>query len=140
VIGKEIIDTLSALAQRGKLDPVAVVEAARPESSPLHDRFTWDDSEAAHQFRLIEARKLIQVCVELLPGAADPSPVWVSLRQDRPHGGGYRRMVTVLSDEDLRAQLLDDALEAMEYFQQKYGALKELARVFDEMKKVKRKK
>jgi len=35
-----------------------VAEATDP-SSPLHDRFTWDESEAAHRFRLWQARALL---------------------------------------------------------------------------------
>jgi hypothetical protein len=135
-----VIAELRGLSKAGVLNPKSVVEAARDESSPLHDHFTWDDSEAAEQFRLIEARKLIQVHVELLPGAADQSPVWVSLRDDRPKGGGYRTMVSVLSKEALREKLLSDALNELEYFRQKYGQLKELAAVFAAAKAIKKKR
>ena len=136
-IDPAIVDALRSLESRGKLDPVDVVEAARDETSPLHDRFTWDDSDAAHQFRLIEARKLIQVCVEYLPGSKESSPVWVSLRQDRQEGG-YRRLVQVLSNEDKRAMLLSDALKDLGYFREKYHMLKELAGVFAAIKKIKK--
>jgi hypothetical protein len=134
-----IRQALESLAVGNKLDPVAVVEAARDKTSPLHDCFTWDNSEAAHQFRLIEARKLIQVHVEMLPGSSDSSPVWVSLTTDRNAGGGYRPLVSILSNADQRAMLLSDALRDLEYFRKKYGMLKELAAVFAAAKKVKKK-
>lgn len=134
-----IRQALESLAVDNKLDPVAVVEAARDKTSPLHDCFTWDNSEAAHQFRLIEARKLIQVHVEMLPGSSDSSPVWVSLTTDRNAGGGYRPLVSILSNADQRAMLLSDALRDLEYFRKKYGMLKELAAVFAAAKKVKKK-
>lgn len=133
-----ILSALHDLESGGNLDPVAVVEAARDEASPLHSCFTWDDSEAADQFRLIEARKLIQVQVELLPGSSDSSPVWVSLTTDRNAGGGYRPLVKVLSHADQRAMLLADALRELEYFRKKYGMLKGLAAVFAAAKKVKK--
>lgn len=36
-----------AKANHGQLLPEKVVEAARPNNSPLHNRFEWDDTEAA---------------------------------------------------------------------------------------------
>lgn len=138
MIEPAIIDALRDLSHKGILDPAAVVSAARDETSPLHDRFTWDDGEAAHQYRLIEARKLIQVCVEYLPGSKEQSPVWVSLRCDRPKGGGYRPLVNVLSKAETRRLLLEDALADLAYFKKKYGKLRELAEVFAAIRKVKK--
>lgn len=119
----------------GVLNPVAVVESARDESSPLHDRFTWDDSEAAHQYRLEEARRLIRVHVELLTPESDPSPVWVSLKSDQESGGGYRPLVRVLSNAEQREELLAQAKDDMRRFAAKYRMLKELAEVIAAMKK-----
>jgi hypothetical protein len=133
-----IIETLRQLAEGDKLNPATVVEAARDESSPLHDQFTWDDGAAAHEYRLIEARKLIAVHVELLPNAKESSPVWVSLRGDRANGGGYRTMVSVLSKRELREKLLEEAMDDLRHFQQKYHMLKELSEVFVAVRKVSR--
>lgn len=36
-----------------------IVELGEPENSPIHEQFTWDDSVAAHQHRLEEARHLV---------------------------------------------------------------------------------
>ncbi len=131
-----VLAELRGLVKDNILDPAVVVSAARSENSPLHSYFTWDDGEAAEQFRLIEARKLISVHVELLAPKSDPSPVFVSLRSDRPKGGGYRPMTHVLSRKALREQLLSDALKELEYFKNKYHMLTELAEVFAAIKKV----
>src|SRR5215471_6270125 len=48
------------LAHGGKLRPPDVVAAARPKSDILHVHFTWDDSVAAEEFRIWEARELIR--------------------------------------------------------------------------------
>lgn len=37
-----------------------VIEAATDADSPLHDHFEWNDGEAAHRFRLGQARVLIR--------------------------------------------------------------------------------
>ena len=44
----------------GRITPEAVVEDARDPESPLHDLFLWDDTEAAHQYRLSQARGVIR--------------------------------------------------------------------------------
>lgn len=49
-------------SRSGKLDPRRVVEAARSPDSPLHAYFTWDDSAAAHRWRLSQAETLIRRC------------------------------------------------------------------------------
>lgn len=113
----------------GVLLPEHVVQSAKANNSPLHSRFEWDNSVAAHQYRLWQARQLIRVCVELIPGIATPTEVFVSLTPDRDHGG-YRIVTDVLSDDGMRAQLLADALADMNLFRVKYQRLRELANVF----------
>lgn len=44
----------------GRLTPEAVVQDAKSKTSPLHDQFEWDDSEAGKQWRLQQARELIR--------------------------------------------------------------------------------
>lgn len=126
-----------AKANGGLLEPEQVVEAARAKTSPLHSSFDWKDTEAAHKWRLHQARNLIRVTVEYLGPDEDASPsrVFVSLTPDRKEGG-YRTMASVLSDAELRNQLMADALEDMKRFQLRYSALRELADVFAAMKKV----
>lgn len=43
------------------VSPELLVEDAFDQSSPLHKHFTWDNREAAHNWRLHEARSLIQL-------------------------------------------------------------------------------
>jgi len=122
-----------ATAGKGILQPSAVVEAAKPNTSPLHSHFTWDDSEAAAAWRLWQARQLISVCVEFVgpKDAEQEARVFVSLRDERGEEGGYRALISVLSEPDLRAQLLQDALAELKYFKGKYQSLKELSAVFE---------
>lgn len=52
---------LDVRARNGnELTPGAVLEAAADPTSPAHHRFTWDDTAAAQQWRLEEARRLIR--------------------------------------------------------------------------------
>lgn len=137
---KSVVSELRRLAKAsgGVLNPEAVVESARNTNSPLHSRFNWDDSRAAHLWRIHEARNLIRVCVHVIKGTDIEERIWVSLKQDRNELGGYRPMVEVLSDSTLRNQLLEEAFEEMEIFQQKYARLKELSEIFKAFRKAKR--
>jgi hypothetical protein len=44
----------------GLIEPLAVIEAARPADSPIHGEFEWDDAKASHEYRLDQARGLIR--------------------------------------------------------------------------------
>lgn len=139
----EVISTLVAIAEKnhGVLTPEAVVDHAKRDDSPLHGRFTWDDSEAAHQYRLWQARQLIRVTIKYLPNGSEtiPARIFVSLTTDRTNdGGGYRHIVDVMSDKDMKAQLLRDALDELVRFETKYAALKELADVFQAARKARK--
>ena len=126
----------------GELKPEDVVAEARIETSPLHDIFEWDDTEAAHQYRIWQARQLIRVTVTYLPNGEGKTPmrVFVSLTPDRSReGGGYRATADVLSNARMRAQLLGDALAEIDRFKAKYSALNELAEVFAALSRAERK-
>jgi hypothetical protein len=123
----------------GVLQPSVVVESARDPQSPLHSNFEWDDTQAAHQWRLEQARNLIRVVVrfEQVGDKAVPVRVFVSLSPDRKgDDGGYRLAVDVFSDAELRRQLLVDARAEMQRFRNKYQSLAELAQVFEAMDRV----
>jgi len=129
---------LERLKREGKILAADVVEAAKDEDSPLHDCFMWDNSEAAHQYRLLQARNLIRVYVVEPKGEEGPVVrAFVSLTTDRVQpGGGYRAIADVMSDEELYAQMLHDAVVQMRNIQKKYKAIKELASVWSAVDEV----
>lgn len=45
---------------RGEVTATSVLESAKRKNSPLHGCFEWDDQKAGHEYRLIQARKLIR--------------------------------------------------------------------------------
>ncbi len=139
----KVISELKRIAQKnhGLLQPETVVDEARPTTSPLHPQFEWDDSTAAQQHRLWQARQLISVCVETVEGMKDQVPVFVSLTPDRLRkGGGYRLTMDVLSSKEAKEQMLSDAHAELECFQRKYQRLRELAMVFKAIRSIRKKK
>jgi hypothetical protein len=125
--------------QHGTLRAEDVVEFARNTRTALHAEFQWDDTEAAKQYRLSQARKIIRINVQVLPTARGnvTVPVYVSLSSDRIQpGGGYRRLEDVMNDADLRQQFLDQALAEFERVRRKYQNLQELAPIFAAIERV----
>lgn len=121
---------------RKVLTAESVVDQAKSQASSLHSYFEWDNSKAAEKFRIFQARNLINVCVTMLPSEQNETRVYVSLSSDRSVSkGGYRAMIDVLQNPDLRQKMLMDALNDLETFKLKYEKLKELTLVFSAIKK-----
>jgi len=117
-----------------------VVAVASEPTNPLHECFEWDDGEAAHQYRIEQARKLIRVCVTVLPYDSKPIRTYVSMQEDRHRpGGGYRTTESVLSNNEKREKLLDQAEAEFRRWEAKYRHLTELESVFAEMNRVRNK-
>ena len=55
---KTASEAINAIAARngGRVTPEEVIDAARRTDSPLHDYFDWDDTSAAHKYRIEQAR------------------------------------------------------------------------------------
>lgn len=119
----------------GLLSPEKVLHEAEKTNNPLHNFFTWDDSVAAHQYRLEQARQMIRVCVTVIDGHPEPVRMFVSLKNDRHPDGGYRSTIEILDSQELREQLLQDALYDLKQLQRKYKNLSELVKVFEEVNK-----
>lgn len=121
------------------LRPKALVEEvkAHPKKYPnLYSWFDWNTQKAAYQYWLIQARQLL-VSVTITPRDNQPVQAYVSLKSDRTKpGGGYRQTAAVLNDDDLREELLQQALDEFLYWQGKYQTLKELGPIFTAGEKV----
>ena len=138
---REALEKLALLDENGRLRPEAVVEEAEDSSSPLHRCFTWNNGEAGYRWRLHEARTLIRTSYTVVV-EQQPVPVrtraYVSLKSSRPAKSGYTPIRRVLSQPELHAELLKDALEDLEAMERRYGHLRELRAVFTEVRRVRR--
>jgi hypothetical protein len=123
------------LSNGGILNPHDVVETAADENNVLHDSFCWDNEQAAGQYRLVQARQLIRVCVTKVDSLPDPVRVYVSLESDRIDGG-YRARSEVLAEAALRVALLQQAKRELRRLAAMYGQLEELAGIFSAIKAV----
>ncbi len=103
----------------GNLTPDAVLEDARSKKSPLHDQFEWNDGEAAHKYRLDQARTLIRsVRVEVVTESKTVSVVRYLRNPEAPHREqGYADVVAIKDESDLaRDALLAELARAKALF------------------------
>ncbi len=116
-------------ADGGTLEAARVVAFAEDEDTAIHKYLMWDDTEAAGLYRIEQARCLIRAVVTVLPRSNTPTRAYVSLPADR-RGVGYRATADVMTDDDLRAQLLACALDDLDRFREKYRTLTILEPIF----------
>jgi hypothetical protein len=119
--------------------PAAVVEfARRNKRAALHKEFEWDDTKAAQRFRLDQARHLIRLYINVIETEDGdiPARMYVSLEGDRKSTGGYRTLESVMTNAELREQLLQQALDEFQRVRRKYQTLQELAPIFAAMDRV----
>jgi hypothetical protein len=110
----------------GILRPADVVAFARDPQTALHAEFEWDDSKAAEQYRLEQARQIIRCAVHVVDEDSPPVRAYVSLQNDRTAGNSYRSLHDVLNEPRLREQLLAQALREAESWRLRYERLAEL--------------
>ena len=103
--------------QNNGLTASIVIEEAKHKTSVLHGAFEWDDSKAAHQWRLHSARHLMR-SVEIVSTSAEGDtrslPAFVFVKTES--GPRYETLAKVLSDEELRIQVLNKFLSVFETF------------------------
>lgn len=126
----------------GVLMVESVLEVARDPSCILHKHFQWDDTKAAESFRKMQARSLIQKCTVTIEKSPDvPIRAFVSLNSDQTSGGGYRMMIDVLDDIDLKEQLLMEMQLTVIKWKKQINLLdKETAAIINELEEVVSKK
>jgi hypothetical protein len=108
----------------------AVVEWAREHpDSALHKSFEWDDTKAAHEYRVWQARRIIAIHVVQSDGVRK----FVSISVDRKNGGGYRDIREAVKIDELRQAMLRDALHDLKRVRDRYTALSEFSDVFREI-------
>ena len=148
-------DAIRELAEKnsGTLTPELVLDAAKSKRSPLHSFFCWDNTEAANQYRLIQAAQLIRRIRVTYHPTEDRSVkvrafVNVVEPDDHPepsdiegHGvnarprGIYVGFEQAISVESYREQLLRQCKRDAETFRSKYSAVSEAAKIIEAMDK-----
>ena len=138
MVSQAIEKELRALHSRdGVLTCEAVLDAARPENSPLHGYFTWDDSRAAERYRLIEAGRLIAtVRIEYRRKKAAQvvyAPAFIPTGTNSEGKREYFPVEEVTRNEFLQQKALADARSEMEGTRARYSHLVDLLELSTEV-------
>lgn len=115
---KEALEVVQA--RHGTLTAEIVVKEAESPDSPLHRYFAWDDEEAAHQYRLFQARALIRrvkVAIQATPDRIVRVRAYTHVRSERAY------VPTAQALERNRNMVLDQARLDLAALRRKYENL-----------------
>jgi hypothetical protein len=118
--------------EAGELTPQIVVDKARPEGAPLHDRFEWDDGIAGEKYRLVQAQQIIRsVKIEYTSSATGEKRSVRAFFSNReagdPNRQGYRPTEEIVEDDLALKLLLRDLERDIAELKRRYGHLAEFA-------------
>ena len=127
----------------GSATPEQIVEKGKGEDTELHKCFEWDDTEAARQYRIVQARDIVRclyiVRVEPDESQEEQAPTEVPLVKAPFFRAfshlnsqlGYSQTIHIVKDEDRYKELLEQAKRELKAFSQKYACLKELENIIE---------
>jgi hypothetical protein len=105
--------------------PEDIVEAARSARSPIHALFEWKNDKAAELYRRDQARQWIGalqiVRVQIEDGPTVSNRAFFSVRTNSRTG--YMPHDKILSDKDLKKQVLDSARGELESYMRKFSSV-----------------
>ena len=111
-----------------------LLDANRAEGTPLHDEFEWNDSIAAEEYRLQQARHIINcLCIKTESKKEQPVRAFFKISDAE----SYENINVIVSSEDKYGRLLDTAMRELIAFETKYSSLTELSPVFKAIDNIK---
>lgn len=129
VPAQQVGETLETIRRQsgGNLTPELVLEKASDPSCLLHPCFEWDDTKAAHEHRLNQARYLLRAVVVLRGPKEELRPVRAFVTVKACGENVYKEVHEALAHPDHREQVLARARRELEAWAKRYEALEELA-------------
>ena len=124
-------------AHKGYIVPEDLVQDAKPESSPLHDFFEWDDKKAASKYRKRQAGNLLRwvhVVVRVDKEEEQTARAFYPVVTVPKHrGDGYVSLKQVLDDVDYHEKVVKEAFAKLKSWRRIHNAYKEFEPVYDAM-------
>jgi hypothetical protein len=132
----EIITALQELEQihDGMLTPYDVVDEARSPKSVLHGAFDWDDKKAGEKYRLIQARILLTTVKVEYMGEKREAFFNATVQIGGVPTRGYFPIERVMDEEEIKRDVINQAVRELEHAQQKYKEISELTGVINTRK------
>jgi len=145
----EAAKVLNTIYQRdGTLKAQAIVDEARPKSSPIHEGFEWRDKVAANEHRKWQARHMVRNVEIVRPEKPQAKPGVQTVEVQRVEStaqayyyvgegnlntpAGYYPAEVVKQDFDLFDRAMQDAQRALRGAEKRVEDLKQLAKQSDQ--------
>jgi len=112
----------------GEISPEIIVEKARDKNNLLHNYFEWDDTKAAHKYRLEQAKEIIR-CLVVQNDGGEKIRAVVSVSINYNEKRSYQPLKLVLNNDYAKTMLLEQARRDAQIFIAKYRTLTELSGV-----------
>jgi len=119
-INKKVINEILQIKQKKGLTPEAIVENAKKKTSPLHKLFEWKDTTAAYQWRLQQARVLINEVKIIIEDKEYYAFENISIEVGENKTREYYEREEILSSDQLRKKVIQTAYEQLLYWKNKY--------------------
>ena len=129
VVGK----VCEELEKEGRLNAQELVDVSRDKNAPLHDLFEWDDKIAAEKYRYVQAQEIIRSIVVRQTDKPITTRAFSSISNRQ-----YVSTTNALSREDTRRVILNNAMNELRAFKNKYRSLQELVGVINAIDELER--
>lgn len=133
-------DVILAIEKRdGSVTKASLLEASRPEDSPTHKCFEWDDHKAAEQWRLNQAGAIIRdLQIEYVDSESDSEPTVIPMFVNvKPSGlldeGVYKSAEIAVRNENDNATIISNAIRDLEKFKKKYETIASLKGIISDI-------
>lgn len=124
-------------ASNGQIQPEDVLRKAADKGSAMHTIFEWDDTEAAHQYRIEQARGMIRaVRVEIVRPNKEREYVRCYANVQNEDEREYRAVEEILDNSSLRKQLLLEAIQQLKAFRERYKEFTDAKGILLEIEKL----
>ena len=123
----------------GRVSPQILLDDARDPSSPFHDKFEWDDSAAAEQYRLMQASAMIRrwkgtiIRVDTQSRVVSVTPTRRVQSPAAPRGQGqasYETTEQIMANPVKRDALIQTVLHELMAYRRRYAELMALSDVW----------
>lgn len=129
--------------EQSVITPESVIRAASQKASILHSAFEWNDTKAAHSYRLWQARMLIRsvYIVDSADKNSQPVRAFVNIcpeddSEEFIMDRGYVFTPTIASKANYQSQVLNYALDQLKGWRKRFGDYKQFFGVVKEIDKI----
>ncbi len=115
-----------------------VDEASTSEYEAFRDYFEWDDEIAGEEYRFVQAGQLLRSVIIVREDSPieEEKTIRAFVNVQTSTARGYADIIAVMSDTDLRRQVVRRAFRELRAWRDKYEELMDFAEVFEAIERL----